>query len=118
MDPVELVLFIGDENGTSHTSRRSPVPARYLPGPDAEYGDFYGGARVECSIDAKLLNEKEVKTGLRDVVLAFDGSPSLEKPMLDRSTWRSRNPSGISYGGTWTNWRSPTCLRRSGSRYP
>jgi hypothetical protein len=36
---------------------------------------------------AKLFNEKEVRTGLRDVVIAFGGGSSFERKMLDRSTW-------------------------------
>ncbi len=36
----------------------------------------------------KLPNEKEVKTGLRDVVIVFDGKHHIERTMLDRTTWR------------------------------
>jgi hypothetical protein len=35
-----------------------------------------------------MFNEKEARTGLRDVVLAFDGDPPLEQPLKDRRTRR------------------------------
>ena len=46
-----------------------------------------------CSIKAKMFNEKEARTGLRDVVLAFDGDPPLEQTLKDRSTWRQESHS-------------------------
>ncbi len=45
-----------------------------------------GGTRY--SLNVKLFNEKEVKTGLRDVVIVFDGKHHIERTMLDRTTWR------------------------------
>jgi hypothetical protein len=53
---------------------------------------------VRCAIKAKMFNEKEVKTGLRDVVLAFDGNPPLEKVPKDRSTLRTTAHSGVRMG--------------------
>lgn len=79
MDPIELHISSGNEKGTSYTVYRLPVRADYLPDPNATGGNFYGKARVRCNINAKLFNKKEVKTGLRDVVLAFDSD--LSTPM-------------------------------------
>jgi len=76
-----------------HTVRRLPVTADYLPAPDAGTYTGYAEPRVRCSIKAKMFNEKEARTGLRDVVLVFDGNPPLEKPVKDRSTRRNVNHS-------------------------
>ena len=88
MDPIELCISSGDDKGTSYTVHHLPVRADYLPNLNPSLNRAAGSPGVRCFINAKLFNEKEVKTGLRDVVLALDGSPPLEKPMLDRSTWR------------------------------
>lgn len=87
MDPIELHSTPGDEKGRSYTVYRLPVRADKLPDPHAT-GDSYGEPEVRCNINVRLFNEKEVKTGLRDVVLAFDGSPPLEKILWDKTTWR------------------------------
>jgi hypothetical protein len=73
--------------------RRLPVPDDYLPAPDAGTYNDYSEPLVRCSIKAKMFNEKEARTGLRDVVLAFDGDPPLEQTLKDRSTWRQESHS-------------------------
>jgi hypothetical protein len=91
MDPIELDISSGDEKGTTYTVYRLPVRAEYLPSLNPSLNRAAGSPNVRCNINAKLFNEKEVRTGLRDVVLAFDGDPPLEQSLLDRSTWRSSN---------------------------
>jgi hypothetical protein len=92
MEPIEIYTSESPED--VYPLRRLPVPADYLPAPDAGTYNDYAEPLVRCSIKAKMFNEKEARTGLRDVVLVFDGSPPLESSMKDRSTRRD-TASGI-----------------------
>jgi hypothetical protein len=89
MEPIEIYTVHGrDAAEERRPLRRLPVPADYLPLPDAGAHNDWGEPYVQCSIKAKMFNEKEARTGLRGVVLAFDGDPPLENPVKDRSTRR------------------------------
>lgn len=67
---------------------------RTLPVPDgrldevAEQSRGYGDPVIRCFVEAKLFNEKEVKSGIRDVRVVFEGRDTVELKMRDRSTWR------------------------------
>ena len=91
IEPIKIYTAQGPEDGMRPLSL--PVPADYLPPPDAGTYNDRQEPLVRCWIKAKMFNEKEARTGLRDVVLVFDGSPPLETPMDDRSTRRQE------YGG-------------------
>ncbi len=88
MDPIELVVLYTREKTSAHL-RSLPIPAELLLDPESDPPDVYGGPRSRYYLNVKLFNEKEVKTGLRDLVIVFDGKPPLERTMLDRSTWRA-----------------------------
>lgn len=111
MEPIESYTAHGGDAEEMRPLRRLPVPADHLPAPDAGAYNDWNEPLVRCSIKAKMFNEKEARTGLRDVVLVFDGEPPLEQPLKDRSTRRE------GYGGIriWTSWRPWTCLPGSGS---
>jgi hypothetical protein len=88
MEPIEIHTVTGEGEEDMYTVRRLPVPADHLPAPDAGTHNDWSVPLVRCAIKAKMFNEKEARTGLRDVVLAFDGDPPLEAAMKDRSTRR------------------------------
>lgn len=97
MEPIEMHVIAGED--PISPLRRLPIPSDLLPEPAAAGTGFYSAdSGVRCFLSVKLFNEKEVKTGLRDVVLAFDASPPLEKVMKDRSTWRTETISGVNLG--------------------
>jgi hypothetical protein len=92
MDPIEFTIGYGKKGGTDFSSL--PVPFDLLPGP--EYTDQYGsrsGPPLSFRLTVKLFNEKEVKTGLRDVCVVFEGEETVECIMKDRATWRSHSAS-------------------------
>ena len=93
MEPIESYTAHGGDAEEMRPLRRLPVPADHLPAPDAGAYNDWNEPLVRCSIKAKMFNEKEARTGLRDVVLVFDGEPPLEQPLKDRSTRRE------GYGG-------------------
>jgi hypothetical protein len=87
MEPIRLWIIATREEDL--TVRMLPLPEGTLDEEVAEQNRSYGTEAIRCLIDAKLFNEKEVKTGIRDVVLGFEGrSSTVELQMLDRSTWR------------------------------
>jgi hypothetical protein len=95
IDPISLVVLGTGEEGRSSTALQSlPIPAELLPesvsGQDQGFGER---GSVRCSVSAKLFNEKEVRIGLRDVVVAFEGKSPFERKMLDMSTWQPSQPS-------------------------
>jgi hypothetical protein len=106
IEPIELWVFSGD--GSTHNPHSLPIRDDILRDEGSE--PYYSGEDgTRYFANAKLFNEKEVKTGLRDVVVVFDGQHPLERTMLDRSTWRGPDGSmdGLEVG---------TSLRGSGSR--
>ena len=86
MEPIEIYTAHGGDAEEMRPLRRLPVPADHLPAPDAGAYNDWNEPLVRCSIKAKMFNEKEARTGLRDVVLVFDGELPLEQPLKDRST--------------------------------
>jgi hypothetical protein len=81
MEPIEIWVDLYE--GTDYFILLSlPIPAEQVPKSPPEYSEESG----RCLLNVKLFNEKEVRTGLRDVVLAFDGTLPMEKTMLDQST--------------------------------
>jgi len=82
MEPIEVLVF--PEGVREPTTLRSlPIPAELLPEsvPERAYSTEVG----RCLLKVKLFNEKEVRTGLRDVVVAFEGRSPMAKTMSDRS---------------------------------
>ncbi len=75
MDPIELVVLYTRETTSAHL-RSLPIPAELLLDPESDPPDVYGGPRSRYYLNVKLFNEKEVKTGLRDLVIVFDGMGS------------------------------------------
>jgi hypothetical protein len=100
MDPIELWVFVPGKNEHA-TLHALPIPSELLPAPMSEedrsstreVGRDLAG---RFFLNAKLFNEKEVRTGVRDVVVAFQGKHTVELTMEDRSTWRR---SDIQWGG-------------------
>jgi hypothetical protein len=86
MEPIELAIIATDENEA--TVRALPIPDGMLDEDVAERNRGFGDSAIRCFIEAKLFNEKEVKTGIRDVLVVFEGRSTVEQKMLDRSTWR------------------------------
>jgi len=92
MEPIRLWII---------ATREDDLTVRTLPLPDvldeevAKQNRSYEDEVIRCLIDAKLFNEKDVKIGIRDVVVVFEGrGVSVEQKMLDRSTWRSSSATG------------------------
>jgi len=89
MEPIRLWIIATRENDL--TVRTLPLPDGVLNEEVAEQNRGWGGGDIRCLIDAKLFNEKDIKIGIRDVVVVFEGrGVSVEQKMLDRST---RHPS-------------------------
>ena len=86
MDPIELWIIATREE--EEVVRTLPLPDGVLDEKVAEKKIPYGDAAIRCLIEAKLFNNKEIKTGIRDVVVVFEGRSTVELKMLDRSTWR------------------------------
>lgn len=92
MEPIEMSITA--EKGDGVTLRCLPIPREVLKElPSDDRGRGWGDAGARYFLNVKFFNEKEMKTGLRDVVLIFDGNPPLVTRMLDRSTWRPNSVS-------------------------
>jgi hypothetical protein len=88
MEPIELWVFSGSEEPV--TLHSLPIPTELLVRDDAEQDPAWGDeGAARYFLNVKFFNEKETTTGLRDVVIVFDGDPPLEKMMQDRSTWQA-----------------------------
>jgi hypothetical protein len=87
MEPMELWVLGEGEPFTLH---RLPIPPDLLPDPEAvRERDAWGeDEAVRYFVNARFFNEKETKTSLWNVVIAFDVTPPLELTMEDRSTGR------------------------------
>jgi hypothetical protein len=77
MEPIELLVSSGSaEPVTMHSL---PIPAELLQRDDAEHDPAWDDERaVQYFLSVKFFNEKEAKTGLHDVVIAFGASPHQE----------------------------------------
>jgi hypothetical protein len=92
MDPIELWIIATRKE--EEVVRTLPLPEGVLDEEVAERNIPYGDAAIRCIIEAKLFNNKEIKTGIRDVVVVFEGRSTVELKMLDRSTWRPSSATG------------------------
>src|SRR5829696_2061291 len=92
MEPIRLWIIATREDDL--TVRTLPLPEGMLDEEIAERNRPNGDPAIRCLIDAKLFNEKDVKIGIRDVVLVFEGRDTVEMKMRDRSTWRSSPTTG------------------------
>jgi hypothetical protein len=86
MEPIELLILA--TRGAEKTVRTLPLPEGMLDEEIAERNSSYGDTAIRCFIEAKLFNNKEIKTGIRDVVVVFEGRSTVELKVRDRSTWR------------------------------
>jgi hypothetical protein len=88
MEPIRLWIVATHEDDL--TVRTLPLPEGILDEEVVERNRDYGGGNeaIRLFVEAKLFNNKEVKTGIRDVVVVFEGRATVEQKMLDRSTWR------------------------------
>jgi hypothetical protein len=87
MDPIEIWVFPSEGLGEPTILRSLPIPAELLPESlsEREYSSEVG----RCFLKVTLFNEKEVRTGLQDVVVAFERKRPMEKTLLDKSTQRN-----------------------------
>jgi hypothetical protein len=94
MAPIELRIVATPTREDNVTVRTLPVPDGLLDEEYAEELREWGSGAIQCLVEAKLFNEKEVKTGIRDVVVVFEGRDTVELKMHDRSTWQPSQATG------------------------
>jgi hypothetical protein len=87
---IELIELWVLGEGEPITLHRLPIPPDLLPDPEGVRDrDSWGEEEaVRYFVNAKFFNEKETKTGLRDVVIAFDVKPPFERMMEYRGVRR------------------------------
>jgi len=92
MEPIELWIIATREG--EEIVRTLPLPEGMLDEEIADRNRSYGDSVIRCFIEAKLFHNKEIKTGIRDVVVVFEGRSTVKLKMLDRSTWRPSPATG------------------------
>lgn len=86
IEPMKLSIIATDDN--EDTVRALPVPRGMLNEEIADRNRGFGDPAARCFVEAKLFNEKEVKTGIRDLTVTFGKVERIYQKMLDRSTWQ------------------------------
>jgi hypothetical protein len=83
MEPIRLWIIATREDDL--TVRTLPLPEEILDEEVVERNRDYGGGdeAIRCSVEAKLFNEKEIKTGIRDVMLVFEGRSTVGLKMRE-----------------------------------
>lgn len=89
MEPIEVLVLLR-RRARPFPLHSLPIPGELVPEVPSERDRACNTREAgRCLLKVKLFKEKEVRTDLRDVVVAFEGRHPMEKTMLDPSAVRN-----------------------------